>query len=185
MREDEPMTDPFATPSGDPARETVAIPPGGGTPPPFGTPPPVYNAPPPYGAPPGQPPYGTQPYGAPVQGQGRNGFGVTALVLGILSIVPIAGLAGIPGLVFGILGRKRAKRGEATNGGVALAGIITSVIGMALLAAYVVGVVLLFTSGAGHRFLDCADAAGNDDVANQQCTDQFVRDLGFDPHRSR
>jgi hypothetical protein len=179
MREDDPMTDPFAAPSGDPSRETVAVPPGGVTPPPFGTPPPVYNAPPPYGTPPGQPPA----YGSPRQGQARNGFGVAALVLGILSIITgLGGLVlGVPGLVFGILGRKRAKRGEATNGGVALAGIITSAIGLVLFAVYVTLLVVLFTSGAGKDFLDCVDAAGNNDAANQQCSDQLVRDLGFTP----
>jgi hypothetical protein len=174
------MTDPFAAPSPDPAHKTAALPADGVTPPP------VYNAPPSYGTQPGQPPYAYPPYGAPVQGQGRNGFGVASLVLGILSIVTfVGGLLGIPGLVFGILARRRAKRGEATNGGVALAGIITSVVGMVLLAAYVTVAVLVFTSDTGQRFFDCLDAARNSNTANQQCSDQFVRDLGLDPNKQR
>lgn len=161
------MTDPFSAPSSDPSRETVAIPP-------------VYNAPPPYGS----PPPGRPPYGDPVQGQARNGLGIAALILGILSIITIFGglLLGIPGLIFGILGRKRAKRGGATNGGVALAGIITSTLGVVLFAGYVM---LLLNSATGQRFLDCLDAAGNNKAANQQCSDQLVRDLGFNPTTSR
>jgi hypothetical protein len=173
------MTDPFATPSDDPFRKPVVVPPGGDTPPP------VYNAPPFYGTPPGQPPYGAPVYGAPAQAQSRNGFGVAALVLGVLSLVPIGGLLGIPGLVFGILGRKRVTRLEATNGGIALAGIITSVLGMLLLAVYVTLAVVFFTSGDGQRYIDCMDAAHNDQFKTQQCADQLARDLGFDPNKTR
>jgi hypothetical protein len=74
--------------------------------------------------------YGAQP---------RNGFGVAALVLGIVAVVGCAlnfiavGL-GVAAIVLGVLGRNRAARGEATNGGMALAGLILGVTG-ALLGA--------------------------------------------------
>ncbi|MGW5343004.1 DUF4190 domain-containing protein [Streptomyces sp. HUAS TT3] len=112
------------------------------------------NAPSGYGYP-GHPGYpGYAPY-APYGGQPRNGFGVTALVLGILSVVGcitslLAIGIGIGAVVFGALGRGKARRGEATNGGVALAGIITGAIGIALGAAVLaLGIVGILERDAG------------------------------------
>ena len=50
-------------------------------------------------------------------------MGITAMVLGILAVCLfclygiVAVVLGVLALIFGILGRKRAQRGEATNGG--------------------------------------------------------------------
>ena len=95
-----------------------------------------YGAPDPYGAGyPGYPGYG-QTTGW--QQQPANGMGITAMVLGILSVCLfclygiVAIVLGILALIFGILGRKRAQRGEATNGGMALAGIILGVCGIVI-----------------------------------------------------
>ncbi|WEH39408.1 DUF4190 domain-containing protein [Streptomyces sp. AM 2-1-1] len=85
--------------------------------------------------------YGGQGLWAPVP---ANGMGITAMVLGILSICLFCmyGVAsiilGVLALIFGILGRKRAQRGEATNGGQALAGIITGSVGI-LIGAVIIG----------------------------------------------
>ncbi|MFE9634440.1 DUF4190 domain-containing protein [Streptomyces sp. NPDC006463] len=67
----------------------------------------------------------------------NNGFGVTALVLGIISVVGcitsfLAIALGIGAVVFGALGKGKATRGEADNGGMALAGIILGAIGIVL-----------------------------------------------------
>ena len=101
----------------------------------------------------GQQPYGQQPYGQqgyPQQGyqnapagydQGApaksNGFGITALVLGILSIP--AGFVSWPGIllgllaiIFGILGLRRVKARRADNKGMALAGLITGIVGLVI-----------------------------------------------------
>ncbi|MFJ1565309.1 DUF4190 domain-containing protein [Streptomyces erythrochromogenes] len=80
-----------------------------------------------------------QPYGRPPS----NGFGITALVLGILAVVGcitsvIAVALGIGAVVFGALGKGKANRGEADNGGMALAGIILGAIGIVL------GLLMLF-----------------------------------------
>jgi hypothetical protein len=59
----------------------------------------------------------------------RNGFGTTALVVGIVGIllcwVPVFGIiiAGVA-ILFGILGLGRTKRAEATNHGHAVAGVV-------------------------------------------------------------
>ncbi|MFE7095503.1 DUF4190 domain-containing protein [Streptomyces erythrochromogenes] len=121
-----------------------------------------------YGYPVAQPGYGYpaqgypfpgayQPYGRPPS----NGFGITALVLGILAVVGcitsfIAVALGIAAVVFGALGKGKANRGEADNGGVALAGIILGAIGIAL------GLLMLFAMFA--PFLD----GGWDDGPNYE-----------------
>ncbi|RPK57467.1 hypothetical protein EES43_21880 [Streptomyces sp. ADI96-02] len=105
-----------------------------------------YPAPPaqPYGGYPGYNAYpGYDAYGGGPQPWGpapSNGLGTAALVLGIISVggFCLYGLnivLGILALVFGIIGRGRAKRGEATNGGMALAGIILGSVGTVIGAA--------------------------------------------------
>ncbi|AXI74326.1 DUF4190 domain-containing protein [Streptomyces bacillaris] len=144
-------------PSAGPAPDgTGPIPTGGGFgPPPSAVPPPPIGpggpgqAPPPptaghygYPAPPAQP-YGGYPgydaYGGhqPWGPQPSNGLGTAALVLGIISVVGFCMygvniVLGILALIFGIIGLGRAKRGEATNRGMAIAGIITGSVGIVL-----------------------------------------------------
>ncbi len=88
---------------------------------------------------PGYPGYAAYPFGA----QPRNGFGVAALVLGIIAVVGcttsfLAIGLGIAAVVLGVVARGKARRGEATNGGMGLAGIILGAIGIVLGAAIVV-----------------------------------------------
>ncbi|MBT2409153.1 DUF4190 domain-containing protein [Streptomyces sp. ISL-12] len=78
----------------------------------------------------------------------RNGMGTAGLVLGIIAAVgfcmwPIAILLGVLGVIFGVVGRAKARKGEATNSGQALAGIICGAFGIALGAGFAV---LIFTS---------------------------------------
>ncbi len=90
-------------------------------------PPPAYGPPPP-GYPPAQP---------------QNGFGLTGMILGIISIPIsccwyISGIVGIVGLVFSILGKKKADLGQANNRGIAIAGIATSAAGIALAIVFAI-----------------------------------------------
>ncbi|MFD7610594.1 DUF4190 domain-containing protein [Streptomyces sp. NPDC059828] len=88
---------------------------------------------------PGYPGY-TGSWGVP-PAPSQNGFGTAAMVLGILAVCTFCfyGLPslvlGVLALIFGILGRKRYARGEATNNGQALAGIILGSVGIVLGAA--------------------------------------------------
>ncbi|MGW4566170.1 DUF4190 domain-containing protein [Streptomyces sp. NPDC004561] len=74
----------------------------------------------------------------------QNGMGVAALVLGILSIClfcmygVVSVVLGILAVVFGVKGRRRAERGEATNHGQAQAGLIMGVIGIVVGIAVIV-----------------------------------------------
>ncbi|MFE3325645.1 DUF4190 domain-containing protein [Streptomyces sp. NPDC059176] len=81
----------------------------------------------------------------------QNGMGTAAMVLGILAVC-LCWCYGVPGvvmgvlaLIFGIMGRKRYRRGEATNNGQALAGIILGAIGALLGLLFIVGLVFLIT----------------------------------------
>lgn len=153
--------DPFSTPSqGDGA-------PGGGQSAGFGQP--AY----------GQPAYGQPAYGQPASGGGptRNGLGIAALVLGILSLFSwflfIGGLLGLIAVILGFLGRGRAKRGEATNGGMALAGIITGALGVLLTALAVAGIATVLDRGGFSDLKDCLAQAGSDQAAIDRCSTQF------------
>lgn len=91
------------------------------------------------------------PMGAPMAPAARNGLGIAALTLGIIGtcagLIPflfwLAGILGVLALVLGLSGRGRAKRGQATNKGVATTG---AVLGLASLILSVVGVVLTFNA---------------------------------------
>ncbi|WP_225635635.1 DUF4190 domain-containing protein [Streptomyces solaniscabiei] len=116
---------------------------------------------------PGQVPYG-YPVGHGYPGQGgyagpqpqgyygwpgmapmpSNGMGTAGLVLGIVSAVvfclwPLAIVLGVLGVVFGALGRGKARGGEATNPGQALAGIICGAVGIVLGIGF--GALVIFT----------------------------------------
>ncbi|MEW1720824.1 DUF4190 domain-containing protein [Streptomyces sp. NPDC093109] len=104
---------------------------------------PTYPATPGY---PGYPGYGQNPW----QQAPANGLGTAALVLGIISVVAFCFwgvniVLAVLALIFGIIGRRRANRGEATNGGMALAGIVLGavgiVLGVAMLSLLIAGVV--------------------------------------------
>ncbi|WP_310727193.1 DUF4190 domain-containing protein [Streptomyces sp. N2A] len=87
------------------------------------------------------------PQGHAAPQQARNGLGVAALILGIigaLSGIPmilfwLAGPLGILALIFGLVGMSRAKKGQATNKGVAITGTILGALAIILA---VVGVIV-------------------------------------------
>ena len=109
--------DPFSTPPGG-AAPAPSSPPGYAVPP---------SAPPPYPAPQqGYPaPDGYYPYGYPPQKKPKSWMNIVSLcaVAGTL-FFPL--LANVAGIVFGHLGRRAAKRGEADYAGVGLAGLIVN-----------------------------------------------------------
>lgn len=136
---------------------------------------PSYGAPPPPGAPPG---YGGQPSyggGGGYPQKQSNGMGIAALVLGILAILTcwfiVGGFFGLLALIFGIIGRGKAKRGEASNGGMALTGIILGVISMLVAIVFLV-FVGMFANELG-SYAECMEAAGNDTAAQQECANDF------------
>lgn len=149
-------------------QDPFAPPPGGQPPPrdaqPHGDPPPPYGQ-----------PYGQQPHGTGPQGPPRNGLGTAALVLGIVGILTswlfVGGLLGIAAIVLGAIGRGRAKRGQATNGGVALAGILTGVLAVLVAALVVVGAIALFSNSDFGSFTECVQQAETQAEVDQCAAD--------------
>jgi hypothetical protein len=140
------------------------------------------GSPPPQGQPYERPPWGSAPaaHGAPAP---RNGLGTAALVLGILavatSITVVGGVVlGVLAVVLGVIGRRRAGRREADNGGIALAGIVLGAVALLLSIVLVVAGIALFRSGTGRSLVDCLDRAGDDQAAVNACEQQFTHDLG-------
>jgi len=130
-----------------------------------------------------QQPYG-QPYDSGHTGGGgrRNGFGIAALVCGILALPGI--LLIVPGIVFGLLaivlgfiGRGRARRGEASNGGMALLGAILGAIGLVVSSILLAIGVSIFTSDTGQNYTECLNSAGTDQTAIEQCQQEFAEDV--------
>ncbi|WP_327373880.1 DUF4190 domain-containing protein [Streptomyces sp. NBC_01216] len=133
-----------ATPTGEVPPPPVA--PGG-----YGYPtaptPPVTPASSGYGYP-GYPSYGGgSGYGQPGwQQQPSNGMGTASMVLGIVAtagfcLYGLGAILGILALIFGVIGLKKAGRGEATNRGMAIAGIVLGAIGTLVSAVFLAFIV--------------------------------------------
>ncbi len=121
---------------------------------------------------------GSNPAGAGLRP--RNGLGVAALVLGILAVLTswtvVGGcVLGVGAIVLGVLARGRARRAEATNGGVATAGIVTGVLGLLLSAALIAFGATLLNSSSGKTYTKCVKQAAGTTAALQQCARQFQR----------
>ncbi|MEU9121985.1 DUF4190 domain-containing protein [Streptomyces sp. NPDC048506] len=90
------------------------------------------------------------PAGAHAHQAPRNGLGIAALILGIigaLSGIPmilfwLAGPLGLLALIFGLVGMSRAKKGQATNKGVAITGTILGALAIVLAVVGVIVTVL-------------------------------------------
>ncbi|MCD2191562.1 DUF4190 domain-containing protein [Actinomycetospora soli] len=109
------------------------------------------------------PPQGAMPPPPVAPTAARNGFGITALCLGIVSLVfmliPLTGfiavILGALALIFGISGWSRARRGQATNGKMAVTG---SALGALGLIVGIIGVVIMFQATA--QLNDALDQLG-------------------------
>ena len=79
-----------------------------------------------------------------------NGLAVTSLVLGILAFVTCA-VTGIPGLITGVIARRQISesQGSEQGSGLAIGGIITSVIALALVGLWLLA--LLALTFLGHK----------------------------------
>lgn len=114
-----------------------------------------------YGGYGGAPSYGS----APAAGSGSNPMAIVALVLGILSI-PVSCfygfgiILGVAAIVLGVIAGRKAKAGQAGQGGLAKAGLITGIVGI------VIGVVVLVLFAIGISFLNSTDC--NDPNLSQQ-----------------
>lgn len=154
-------------------------PPGGNQPPGGyqGQPPGGYQGPPQggyQGPPPGA-------YQGGYQEQPRKGAGlaIASLVIGILaffgSFIVLGGLLALVGLVLGFMAAGRAKRGQASGRGIAIAGIILNL--LAIVIAVLIGVFIGSIFGQAQNYAECVSDAGDDQAAVTQCTEDFEDEL--------
>ncbi|MCP3770001.1 MULTISPECIES: DUF4190 domain-containing protein [Streptomyces] len=122
------------------------------------------------------------PQGGPAgPGERRNGFGIAALVLGLVGAVlfwtVIGGIVlGLLALIFGVIGHRRKKHGVATNGTMS---VIGAVIGALVLVASSVLLAVgaaVFNSDEFKNYTDCVEHAGTE-ADRQQCAKDFDRDV--------
>lgn len=132
--------------------------------------------------PPGQPfgagyptpppmPYSTQ---SPPPIALRNGLGMAALVMAIVGLLlcftVVGGVVlGIAAVVMGFMGRGRVKRGEANNGGVAIAGVVLGFLSIVAGLVFIAIYVYLSRQTGFVDFYDCMTKTSNDPAAQQQC----------------
>lgn len=137
--------------------------------------------PPQYGPYPGSyPPPPPQPYAGYAQPPiaPKNGLGIAALVVAIIGLVfcwTVAGgvILGFAAVIIGFVARGRVKRGQATNGGVAIAGIVLGFLAIIVSLVFIPIWVSFFEGMGGTDYVDCVAKAGDDAQAIQQCVDQF------------
>lgn len=137
-----------------------------------------YGGPPPSGQ-----AWGSAPDGPGQAGPKRNGLGVAALIVGIIALIGsftvVGGVVlGIAAIVLGVLGRGRVKKGEADNGGMAIAGIVLGAIALVLSAIVLAAGAAFFFSDSGQGLFDCLEQAGTDQAAVDACETEFAEELG-------
>jgi hypothetical protein len=144
-------------PAAAPGATPPATPPGAG-----------YPAPPPM-------PYASQ---EPLPTAPRNGLGTAALVLGIIGVLTcwsVFGgiILGLVAVILGFIGHARVRRGEATNGGVSIAGIVLGFVAMIAGAVFIALYIWVFNFFGFTSLTDCLNKAGDDTTKQQQCEKEF------------
>lgn len=119
----------------------------------------------------------------PGESSPRNGFGVAALVLGVFALLlswTIVGgiIFGILALIFGLLGRARAKRGESTAGGLSIAGVVLGIVGLLIAIGLIAVGASIINSPTGRSYQQCVEQSGGDPVKIRQCAEEFERHFG-------
>lgn len=146
--------------------------------PPTPTPPPGAPAYPAASAPVPAPPPGAPAYSGTVAAAPSNGIGVASLILAILGVIGcIPFIGSILGIIFGRIGINKAKRGEATNGGVAKAGFWVGIAGLILAVIGAIVLVILIVAGV-------AFVSDSIDKANNAKTGLADGEYGMEPNSS-
>jgi hypothetical protein len=128
-----------------------------------------------YPYPPGYPP---PPYSPPQPLTPKNGFGIAALVLAVVGLLSVATVVapialGAIAVIIGVVGRGRAKRGIADNGGVAIAGIVLGALAIVVGLAFIAIWTTVWKDVRGGDYIDCIQKAGDNQISEQHCADQF------------
>jgi hypothetical protein len=133
-----------------------------------------------YGGPAGhdQPTRHGQPAGT---GERRNGFGIAALVLGIVGVLlfwtALGGIVlGLLAVIFGVLGFRRGRRGVATNGTMAVIGAVLGALALVVSSVLLAMGVAVINSDEFKSYQDCIEQA-NSQSERQDCARDFDREV--------
>lgn len=112
----------------------------------------------------------------------RNGLGIASLVIAIVALLFVWSVLG--GVILGIIAaaigfaaRTRVQRGEADNGGVAIAGIVLGILAIVVGLLFTVIWVGLLRDVGADDYMECLEKAGSDPVKQQQCADRFRQQI--------
>lgn len=72
-----------------------------------------------------------------------NGMGTMSLIFGVVGFFCLPFIGAILAIVFGRIGINKAKRGEATNGGVAKAGFWVGIVGLVIHVIVTIGIIIV------------------------------------------
>ncbi len=127
---------------------------------------------------PHSPGYPPPSYGPSQPTPPKNGFGIAALVLAVVGLLSVATVfapiaLGAVAVIIGVVGRGRAKRGIANNGGVAIAGMVLGALAIVVGLAFIAIWTTVWEDVRGGDYIDCIQKANNNQVAEQHCADQF------------
>src|ERR1700694_276214 len=108
----------------------------------------------------------------------KNGLGIAALVIAIVALVSVWSvfggvILGRVAVIIGFAARGRVKRGEATNGGVAIAGIVLGLLAIVVGLVFIPIWINVFKDVGGNDYVNCISKAGSDANAVQKCADEF------------
>ena len=113
-----------------------------------------------------------QPVGSAPGQPATSGLAIAALVVGVVSLLlavpifPLGLIGGVIGAILGFIARGKIRRGEASGNGIAIGGIVTSILAIAI-AVFVGLIVVQFFD----RVADCADPE-----LTQQEVEQCIED---------
>jgi hypothetical protein len=95
--------------------------------------------------------------GGPIGDTSKNWMGVTALIVGIVGVMMclcygFGALPSIAAIIFGVLGKKAAAEGQATNRGMSQAGFILGIAGVivAIFGAIIMVAIIASNSNSGY-----------------------------------
>ncbi|MEQ8146142.1 DUF4190 domain-containing protein [Streptomyces sp. OP7] len=125
--------------------------------------------------------HGAGPQQAVGAGERRNGFGIAALVLGIVGALlfwtAIGGIAlGVLALIFGVLGFRRSRRGVATNGTMSVVGAVLGGLTLVVSSVLLAMGVAVINSDEFKDYQDCIEHA-NSQSDRQDCARDFDREV--------
>ena len=89
-------------------------------------------------------------------------------IIGLVFCWTVAGgvILGLIAVIIGFVARGRVKRGEATNGGVAIAGIVLGFLAIIVSLVFIPIWIGVFGEVGGTDYVDCLSKAGSDQQAD-------------------